>query len=181
MMGWVALSAAMGFTSDCVLQKHLNLFKRPITVFFSLLSSVVLIAAFDNPLQIAKGCIFFQLLILAAYIDLKTLQIPNLIVFLVAVCGLIDLHPLTSLQGAAMMFLILLGDFLISGAIGGGDVKLLTACGFVLGIYGACQAGFLSMAISCAYTLAHHKTLKVKQPLGPFICIGCGIAYILSN
>ena len=81
-----------------------------------------------------------------------------------------------------MIFMLMLADFLISGAIGGGDVKLMTACGFVLGLFGAWQAGFLSMTISFLYTLIiNHRGLKEKHPLGPFIGIGCAIAYILPN
>lgn len=181
-MIWITLCAVMGITSDSFLQKYLNLPKRPATILFSLLSSFLLITAFDYPLQIAKGCLFFQLLILAGYIDHKTREIPNVLVLLVALCGFIDLQLLSSLEGAAMIFLLMMADYLISGAIGGGDVKLMTACGFVLGVFGAWQAGFLSMVISFVYTLlCKHRSLKEKSPLAPFIGIGCAIAYILPN
>lgn len=85
----------MGITSDFFLQKHLNLPKRPATILLSLLSSIVLITAFDYPLQIVKGFIFFQLLILAGYIDHKTREIPNVLVLLVSLCGFIDLQLLS--------------------------------------------------------------------------------------
>lgn len=81
-----------------------------------------------------------------------------------------------------MIFLLMLADYLITRAIGGGDVKLMTACGFVLGVFGAWQAGFISVTISFVYTLLFkHRSLKENYPLASFIGIGCAIAYILPN
>lgn len=181
MMVWIVFSLISGLVADYILQKYLSLPKRPVTVLVSMSLCIILVAAFDYPLLIAKGCIFFQLLILAGYIDLETREVPNVLVFLIALCGFIDLQLLPSLEGAMLVFLIMWADFLISGAIGGGDVKLMTACGFVLGMFGACFAGFLSMVISVVYTLIQRRKLKSKRPLGPFIGIGCTIAFILFN
>lgn len=86
---------------------------------------------------IVKGALFGLLLLFAAVWDMRNREIPNLIPALLLLCGLIGFRPTTSVAG---MFLVG-GPFLLAAvlikrdgfAIGGGDVKLMSACGFVLG------------------------------------------------
>ena len=91
-----------------------------------------------NPL-IVKGVVFGLLLACAALWDMKEREIPNLIPAMILVCGLIELRPAASVAG----LLVTGGPYLLAAllthgktlAIGGGDIKLMGACGFVLGVW----------------------------------------------
>lgn len=180
-MAWVIISALMGIFTDFFLQKHLKLHKRPLTFLFSLLSCVTLIAAFDNPMLIVKGCIFSQTLIIAGYLDYKTREIPDILLLPAALCGLINMQPLSSMEGAVLVFLVMFSVSLIKqGVIGGGDIKLMTACGFTLGLWSAWSASILSLLLFQVMALIRRRSRKDYYPLGPYIGIGCFIAYILT-
>ena len=91
-----------------------------------------------TPLMV-KGTLFGLLLLSAAVWDMRNREIPNLIPILLFLCGLIGFRPAASTAG----LLLVGGPFLLAAvlikrdgfAIGGGDVKLMGACGFVLGVW----------------------------------------------
>ena len=101
---------------------------------------------------IVKGALFGLLLLFAAVWDMRNREIPNLIPALLLLCGLIGFRPTTSVAG---MFLVG-GPFLLAAvlikrdgfAIGGGDVKLMSACGFVLGVWPGLIQAVLSLSLA---------------------------------
>lgn len=177
-MIWIAISALMGVMTDTFLQKHLALQKRPVTFLLSLLSSLMLSTVFADPALILKGCLFAQCLILAGYFDYKTHEIPDTLLIPTALCGLINMQLFSSLEGAAFIFLIMLADLLLTNAIGGGDVKFLSACAFTLGLYSSLGAGLICFFLFFLVS----KLLKRKgyYPLGPYIGLGCYLAFLLN-
>ena len=67
-------------------------------------------------------------------------------------------------------------------AIGGGDMKLMGACGFVLGVGGGLLQSILSLlliVLAGAGTAVRRKCKlnNVKMPLAPFFCAGGVFAY----
>lgn len=129
--------------------------------------------------MILKGVLFALPLIAAAYIDQRSREIPDILCILTALCGLIDFSPLLSLEGAAAVFAVLMVCRLTIGGIGGGDIKLFTACGFVLGPAG----GLISVALSylcfiCTSLLLRRK-LKGSYPLAPCIATGSILASLI--
>lgn len=177
-MLWLGLSAITGLITDTILQKYFAMGKRPWTLLLSLLSCGILLTAFDNSILIVKGCIFSQLLILVGFIDYKIREIPNAILVPITMCGFIDLRLLSSLEGAAISFVIMMAAYLLTESIGGGDIKLMTACAFVLGFYSSIGAGIISF--SAPILIAKIMKRKGYYPLGPYIGIGCFIAYLLT-
>ena len=104
--------------------------------------------------------LFILLLIIAAWTDLKEGYIPDsvsILIFLLSFCSLfIRSGPglLLRIEGAVLCGGLLEGIRLISrGGIGMGDVKLMTACGFFLGI----TTGAVS--------------LKTRLPMAPFFTV----------
>lgn len=101
---------------------------------------------------IVKGALFGLLLLSAAVWDMRSREIPNLIPALLLLCGLIGFRPAAS---AAGLFLVG-GPFLLTAvlikrdgfAIGGGDVKLMGACGFVLGVWPGLIQTVLSLSLA---------------------------------
>ena len=101
-----------------------------------------------TPLMV-KGVLFGLLLLSAAVWDMRNREIPNLIPALLLLCGLIGFRPAASVAG---LFLVG-GPFLLAAvlikrdgfAIGGGDMKLMGACGFVLGVWPGLIQAVLSL------------------------------------
>lgn len=128
--------------------------------------------------------------IAAMVIDLKYHRIPNLIPLTLIIGRFITIlyeflfrqevamnQLISSLLGFAICFVVL---FVLSKAmhngIGMGDVKLLSAIGFMCGIYAVCSILLVGLLASCVISivLLISKIKKVKDyiPFAPFIYIG---------
>ena len=139
------------------------------------------------PITLAiKGLLFSALLLYAAISDIKKREIDNFVPVSILIISLIETGG--SFWGAVITVLPFLIPALIrSGSIGGGDIKLMFACGAVLGIgYGLLQtiialslvAVFsLGILITKGSTACKNKTI----PLAPFLCVGGILTFILSN
>ena len=138
---------------------------------------------------IVKGALFGLLLLSAAVWAMRSREIPNLIPALLLLCGLIGFRPAAS---AAGLFLVG-GPFLLTAvlikrdgfAIGGGDVKLMGACGFVLGVWPGLIQTVLSLSLAVLAGLVECCLQKrplsmVRLPLAPFFCFGGVSAYWLT-
>lgn len=138
---------------------------------------------------ILKGVLFSLLLLIGAMWDMKKREIPDFIPAMLLACGLIDFRPAPSVAG-----LLLLGTaFLLAAAlprrdgfsIGGGDVKLMGACGFVLGVWPGLIQAILSLSLVVLIGVAICRLEKrplsaVRLPLAPFFCFGGVSAYWLA-
>ena len=140
-----------------------------------------------NPL-IVKGVVFGLLLACAALWDMKEREIPNLIPAMILVCGLIELRPAASVAG----LLVTGGPYLLAAllthgktlAIGGGDIKLMGACGFVLGVWPGLLHSILSLILAVLtgvmlFGVRRQDFSSIRLPLAPFFCIGGVTAYML--
>lgn len=178
-MGWFFLSAYTGCTVDAALKRFLHLMKYPHTVLFSLFSCLAFLTAFDDPIRIVKGCILVQILIIAGFLDCKTREIPDWLSVCAALCGFLSFHPLDSLAGAAWVFAALMIYNMIYDFCGGGDIKLLAGCGFALGTWGALFAAFITFLFFFIANFSKSRK-NSRQPLVPFIAVGCFLAYLIS-
>lgn len=132
-----------------------------------------------------KGIFFAVLLITAAVQDLKKREILNLIPLLLLLVGLIRIDPLDACLGFLLTGLpYLLASVFVKRtdgfAIGGGDIKLMAACGFVLGIWGGIIQSVLSLTLAVTagiiMALVRRKPFnEIQIPLAPCFCAG-GIA-----
>ena len=141
-----------------------------------------------TPLMV-KGTLFGLLLLSAAVWDMRNREIPNLIPILLFLCGLIGFRPAASAAG----LLLVGGPFLLAAvlikrdgfAIGGGDVKLMGACGFVLGVWPGLVQAVLSLSLAVLAGMVECRLQKrplsmVRLPLAPFFCFGGVSAYWLT-
>lgn len=126
----------------------------------------------------------FSLLMMAAgVIDLKTRKIPPAI--WLAIFLLAPLAPAWNLKrgllGAAIIGTALLLPAIIKpGAFGGGDIKLVAACGFCLGIYTSLWGLLISFALSLPQCFYVWKS-EAKQThiaFAPYLAAGFIIATI---
>ena len=135
-----------------------------------------------------KGLLFVMLLILAAVCDLRKREIPDIIPFLILITGFLSINLLDAFLGLVLTGLpYLLAAVLIqkeSGlSMGGGDIKLMAACGFVLGVpFGALQS-IISLIIALVISLcarlfsSNRKLSSITLPLAPFFCVGGIFSY----
>ena len=141
-----------------------------------------------TPLMV-KGTLFGLLLLSAAVWDMRNREIPNLIPILLFLCGLIGFRPAASAAG----LLLVGGPFLLAAvlikrdgfAIGGGDVKLMGACGFVLGVWPGLVQAVLSLSLAVLAGMVECRVQNrplsaVRLPLAPFFCFGGVAAYWLT-
>ena len=140
-----------------------------------------------NPL-IVKGVVFGLLLACAALWDMKEREIPNLIPAMILVCGLIELRPAASVAGLLVTLMLGHSFILTHGktlAIGGGDIKLMGACGFVLGVWPGLLHSILSLILAVLtgvmlFGVRRQDFSSIRLPLAPFFCIGGVTAYWLA-
>lgn len=127
--------------------------------------------------------LFWSVLIKAAKMDYHTQTIDNRIHLIIALLGIaaVFIFPeytiwdkcIGALAVSVPMFLI---TILVPGAFGGGDIKLMAACGWFLGtksiLYAAVLA-FFACGIYCAVMLAAKKMKRKQQfAFGPWLVFG---------
>lgn len=130
---------------------------------------------------LVKGALFFVLLVVAALWDLRKREIPDLVPALILLCGFLCWRPLDSILGFILTGFPYLAAAVLARrdgfAIGGGDVKLMAACGFVLGVWaGVLQsilALLLAVGVGITVSIIRKKPFHmVKIPLAPCFCVG---------
>lgn len=127
-----------------------------------------------------------MIMLYAAVVDFKTRRIPDFVPAGILLCGVLRILSglLTIPETAIGMFanglpLLLFAVFAKSGkAMGGGDVKLCAALGFMLGFY----SGYFVIALGLFFSLFYAKvTARQKNssvPLAPFLSMGYGVVFI---
>lgn len=134
-----------------------------------------------------------------AYIDLKTLRIPNLFILEGLICrGIIlcfefllghenvwSLLLTEVIAAAALLLASLLCILVVKNGIGFGDMKLFVVMGLLLGLDGIWGAIFMALIVSffiALYVLiTKKKTRKDAIPFGPALVIGTYLSICLSG
>lgn len=68
-----------------------------------------------------------------------------------------------------------------TGSFGGGDIKLITICGLLLGSKGILYAAWIALLAASFYAvciMTLEKSRKAEVALGPFICFGVLCVYL---
>lgn len=152
---------------------------------------VVVFFIFGLSLKTLIGFLFVSILIVASFIDLDTLEVPNRLVLLILLLALIhcifvqDVPLIENIIGffaASVPFLLL--AFLSHGGMGGGDIKLVAACGLLLGYKNILLGVFIGVLLAavCGIILifSKSKSLKSQLALVPFLSCGMVIAYLFG-
>ncbi len=115
-----------------------------------------------------------------AYRDIRTREIPDAVPLVILLAGFICLSPLDALLGMLVTGL----PFLIAamaGGMGGGDIRLMAASGFALGIAGGVLQIIIGLSLAVLFALIRRKTRLVALPLAPFLGAGGILAYLLCH
>jgi leader peptidase (prepilin peptidase)/N-methyltransferase len=126
-------------------------------------------------------------LLAVALVDLDTMEIPDSLCAALGRLALLHMlaAPGTPLAGRLIGMLavslpMLLLALLVKGAFGGGDIKLMAACGFMLG-FGATLTAFFIAAVAgglhAGLLLATGKAKRGSHiAFGPHLCLGVAAA-----
>lgn len=124
------------------------------------------------------------LLCFGSYKDIKTREIPNWISVIVALTAVINFR-LENLWGI-IVAVIFFSVALVTGKIGGGDVKMIAALSIVCGLWGSFALllfAQISMLIyyagSCISCKINGGTASKSLPFVPFITFGYVLVAIL--
>ncbi len=129
-----------------------------------------------------------------AYIDHKTMKIPNKLNLAIGVCGLLsciqntDVTMMDRIIGvlilSAPMYILCM---IIPEAFGGGDIKLTAAMGFYLGWKRTLVGAYLSFLLGGVQAIwllirkNRKKDATSHMAFGPALCMGMWIAMIKGN
>lgn len=134
----------------------------------------------------------------AAMTDMELMRIPNTLVLMLPLARVLflaaefligDTHTvsrlISSVVGAAFCLVaLLLVSALSRGGLGLGDVKVMTALGFLLGFYTTLYtlifSCFASTGAAVLLLLTKKKTMKDAIPMGPFLYVGYVIVLLLG-
>lgn len=126
---------------------------------------------------IVKGLILAAALTYGAYRDIRTREIPDAIPLIILLTGFIGFSPLNSVLGllaAGLPFLIAA----LAGGMGGGDLKLMAASGFALGLWGGILQTVFGLTLALLFAVILKKTRRHDAlPLAPFLGAGGIFAY----
>lgn len=139
---------------------------------------------------IASAVLFSCLLITASLWDIRKRIIPDSLCVLIALTGLLTFTP-GKLLGLLLALPLFIAALMKEGGMGGGDIKLTAASGFVLGLPTASVGLILGMMAALLFYLPLHFIPKLKKskgqavhqtalPLVPFLTIGFIAAQIIE-
>lgn len=144
--------------------------------------------AWMTPLAFAVCAI----LLAVTLIDGDTMEIPNgLVIALIPFAvGAVWARPEVTLLQRGIGFLtvslpMFLLALIIKNAFGGGDIKLMAVCGFLLGWQNTLLAFFIAVVLGGGYAVYLIGSKKSKKgahiAFGPYLCIGVAAAMLYGK
>lgn len=142
---------------------------------------------FDVAIELVFSLLFTSVLIVIAFIDLDTMIIYDRFHIMILILGVLEalllkknfLHLIIASFLISLPFLIIA---IVTGGMGGGDIKLMFVSGFYLGITKILVAFVISVVLGgtyAVYTLIRKKhSRKDAIPFGPFLCVGLYVAML---
>ena len=139
----------------------------------------------------AVGICLAGLLLTVSFTDYSTLNIPHELIGLIGVLSFSafllgspdDIDLIRRCIGCCAVSIPLFVVALAVNGFGGGDIKLMAAMGFLLGVDRALIALFLAVVVGMGYALTLILTGKITRkdvfPFGPALSIGSFIAFLL--
>ena len=128
-----------------------------------------------------------MILLAIAVIDFNTTEIPDSLIIALISLAIVSiwLQPDISLLSRIIGFFsialpMLLLTLVIPGAFGGGDIKLIAVCGFLLGWQQTLLAFFIALLLGGSYAIYLMLSGKRKRGehmvFGPAICVGIAVS-----
>lgn len=174
----------ISYSIDKIKRKNFNIF---IPIIFSLSCEVIFLRLGFN-IMLAKVIVATGILVIISYIDFRHKIIPNIMVIVTAVIGIIfavisKASVLDTVFGMICGGGIMLLLGIVPNTIGGGDIKFMFAMGAFLGvnktIWTLLLAFSISSIVSIFLILFKVKGGKDYIPFGPFLSLGSFISFLI--
>lgn len=137
-----------------------------------------------DKLAVLQAVFFIALLCSASLLDFRKRIVPDWICLFIASISVLDFAP-ERLTGIIISLPFLLAAVLFGG-MGGGDIKLMAACGLVLGLPKGLLAAMAGLNLLLIYVAIYRIVCRVQRreakqafPLAPFLSAGCLLAYFI--
>jgi leader peptidase (prepilin peptidase)/N-methyltransferase len=137
-----------------------------------------------DKLAVLQAAFFVALLCAASVTDLTKRIVPDWICLGITVISIIGFVPV-KLLGIFIALPFLLAAVLFGG-MGGGDIKLVAACGLVLGLPKGLLAAMAGLSLLLIYVAIYRIVCRVQRreakksfPLAPFLSAGCLLTYFI--
>lgn len=169
----------------------------PIVEVFNAIIYIILFYYYSFSLDFIYYALISSVLIIITFIDLKEMIIPDILVIILLILSVTYKTLNYFLNSISPQILNSLGGFLIAGGLflaivilskggmGGGDVTLISALGFILGIKYILFNIFLSFIIGAIISLflliTKIKSRKDPIPFGPFIVLAFFITLLWGD
>lgn len=142
--------------------------------------------ALDDVYLIVKGFFYALILIYASYKDIKEKIIPDKVHTMIMVFSLIKIDLMVATLGFVIVPLPFFITALLKGdGIGGGDIKLMAASGFFLGLKGGFIASIIGLTLAVVVNFIYYeiknKDKNISFPLAPYLSIGCFLSYLITG
>ncbi|MGV8149790.1 MAG: prepilin peptidase [Alkaliphilus sp.] len=131
-----------------------------------------------------KGFLFAAILMSIAFIDIKYRKIPNYTILMIMIAGIIDIDIVQSLLGLVVVPLpFFIMAYVEKNSIGGGDIKLMAACGFFLGITGGIVASVIGLTLAVLVNLLlmlvkpNKNMIRQSFALAPYLVFGSLVVF----
>lgn len=159
--------------------------KHKVVLLLFFITGMSILYFFGNSvIMIVKSVLLFSVLLVASYFDIRFRIIPDGIHVVITLIGVIDFNAINSLTGlllSPLPFFIM--AVVRSGSIGGGDIKLLGACGFALGFFQTVTSSMVGIVLVIVfYSLKYSGNIKADNqsfPFAPFFLIGWILGSVL--
>lgn len=156
------------------------------------LIAMYLVYKYGYTFQAAVVFAFFSMLTVVTCVDIDTMEIPNgfvLAIVIIAVISFFAFPEITILQRVIGFFVVsvflLVVALIVPGGFGGGDIKLMAACGAFLGWKLCLISFFIAILLGGGYGIGllirKKKGRKDHFAFGPFLCVGCGLGFLYGG
>lgn len=177
----VAVSASFlfGILLDMLLKKLTGSEKIGYVAVTAAVVTAVFIGAYGTTLH-ALACILTgQVLLFAAEYDCATHTVPDYVPVLILMAGLLEVEFAPALLGLVLVPLpFVVAALMKEGSIGGGDIKLMGAFGFVLGVKRGYIALMLGLFLAVLFQTAYAKKEDKGFAMAPYLALGCLLAML---
>jgi len=165
-------------------------FRYPLIEFLNLALYILILFQFGFSLKTVYLCAISSVLLVISMIDLDTQEIPNgLVLFLLCLSPvgffINDMpfwHRIIGFFAASLVLFILT---VMTNGFGGGDIKLMAACGLLIGFQNILLALILGFIFGGIYAVILLITKKAKKgaeiPFGPALCLGVFISALYGE
>lgn len=161
-----------GLLCDMALRRYLKRDGLPLTAHITMAVAAVFLCLHGFSMETLRSILLCQALIMAGICDAATYEIPDFLHLFIAMAGLVGFQPLPALLGFVLVPIPFLAAAVKTDKIGGGDVKLMAAGGFALGVTGGVWMMIWGLFMGLLWNAAFRRE-KPSIPLAPFLAFGC--------